>query len=67
MRVDAYKYARKSLGIVKKARGVYCSSSIEVDSSTVTNSIAFPWLRGVPEGISSGTWGQKTPRITPSQ
>jgi hypothetical protein len=32
------------------------------NSITVTNSIAFPWLRGVPEGISSGTWGQKTPR-----
>ena len=23
--------------------------------------IAFPWLRDVPEGISSGTWGQKDP------
>jgi hypothetical protein len=23
--------------------------------------IAFPWLRDVPEGISSGTWGQNDP------
>jgi hypothetical protein len=23
--------------------------------------IVFPWLRDVPEGISSGTWGQNDP------
>ena len=44
--------------------GISCfgfSSNITTNSSTVTNSIAFPWLRGVPEGISSGTWGQTDP------
>ena len=42
-------------------RNVSISESGKLHSSTVTNSIAFPWLRGVPEGISSGTWGQTDP------
>jgi len=31
------------------------------NSNTILIIIAFPWLRDVPEVISSGTWGQKDP------
>ena len=34
-------------------------------SNTILIIIAFPWLRDVPEVISSGTWGQKDPAGSP--
>jgi len=40
---------------------VYPCISID-NSNTITKCIAFPWLRDVPKGTSSVTWGQKGPR-----
>jgi hypothetical protein len=39
-------------------------AELALASNTVTSYIAFSWLRDVPEGISSGTWGQKDPAGT---